>query len=47
MGGLPKRKVIKTEFGNYNIIRDLRRGVGTAVLDWDIAKAHKIFYKNV
>ena len=34
-----KEKVIKTEFGNYNIIRDLRRGVGTAVLDWDIAKS--------
>jgi len=34
-----KEKVIKTEFGNYNIVKDLRRGVGTAVLDWDIAKS--------
>lgn len=32
-----KEKLIRTEFGNYDILEDLRRGIGTGPLDWDIA----------
>ena len=32
-----KEKFLETEFGNYTLKQDLRRGVGKGVLDWDIA----------
>ena len=30
-------KILETEFGNYTIKHDFRRGVGTGTIDWDIA----------
>jgi len=34
-----KEKILKTELGDYTLLQDFRRGLGTGILDWDIASS--------